>query len=110
MKIEKGIVHAYSLEECKRFNDIFEEVQQIDVEFVKDALLHRLNWDREYERMFYKIEVQYAELSQMEEDVYKIYGIAYAISDKLIAKIRFNLDINDFYKNTVEIEKRFEEV
>ena len=110
MKIEKGIVQVHSLEECKRFNDIFEEVQQIDAEFVKKALLYSLNNDREYESMFYRIEIQYAEINHMEEDAYKIYGFGYAFSDKLIVKIRFNFDINDFFKNTVEIEKRFEEV
>ena len=110
MKVEIGIVHAYSLEEFKRFNVIFKEVEQIDERFVNKALLHSLNFDREYERLFYRIEIRYAEINHMEEDAYKIYGFGYAFSDKLIVKIKFNFDINDFYKNTVEIEKRFEEV
>lgn len=110
MKIERGTVRACSLEESKRLNVLFEEVQQIDEKGVKQGLLYSLNCDRKFETGFYRIDIQYAELSHMEEDVYKVYGFGYAFSYKLIAKIRFNFDVNDFYKNTVEIEKRFEEV
>ena len=110
MKIERGMVRAYSLKESKRLNVLFEEVQQIDEEGVKNALLCSLNCGREFERMFYRVEIQYAELSNTEEGVFKIYGFGYAFSDKLIVKIRFNFDANDFYKNSVEIKKRFAEV
>lgn len=110
MKIERGTVRAWSLEESKRFNIFFEEVQQIDEKGVKDALLYRLNCNSDLEKMFYRIEIEYAELNRIEEVFYKIYGFGYAFSDKLIVKIRFNFDVNDFYKNSVEIEKRFEEV
>lgn len=110
MKIEKGMVRAFSLEESKWLNVFFEEVQQIDEKGVEGALLCSLNWDCQHESMFYRIDIRYAELNHMEEDAYKIYGFGYAFSDKLIVKIRFNFDVNDFYKNTVEIEKRFEEV
>lgn len=110
MKIERGMVHAYSLEESKRFNVIFEEVQQIDAHDVKGVLLYRLNCDREFKEMFYKIDIEYAEINQIEEGGYEIYGFGYAFSGKLIAKIRFNFDVNDFNKNSVEIEKRFAEV
>lgn len=110
MKIERGMVRAYSLKESKRLNVLFEEVQQIDEEGVKNALLCSLNCGREFEGMFYRLEIQYAELSNMEEGVFKIYGFGYAFCDKLIVKIRFNFDVNDFYKNTVEIEKRFVEI
>lgn len=110
MKIERGIVRACSLEESKKFNVFFEEVQQIDEKGVKDGLMRSLNCDLGFEKMFYRIEIDYAGISRMEEDVYEIYGNGYAFSDKLIAKIRFNFDVNDFYKNSVEIVKRFEEV
>lgn len=110
MKIERGMVRACSLEESKRLNVFFEEVQQIDEKSVKDALLCSLNFDRGFESMFYRVEIQYAELNHMEEDAYKIYGFGYAFSDKSVVKIRFNFDVNNFYKNSVEIEKRFEEV
>lgn len=110
MKIERGMVRAYSLEESKRLNVLFEEVQQIDEEGVKNALLCSLNCEREFERMFYRVNIQYAELNHIEEGVFKIYGFGYAFSGKLIAKIRFNFDVNDFNKNSVEIEKRFAEV
>lgn len=110
MEIKRGIVCVRSLEESKRFNAFLEEVQQIDEKGVKDALLYRLNCDRDFDRMFYNIDMQYAEVNQMEEDVFKIYGFGYAFSDKMIVKIKFIFDVNDFYKNSVEIEKRFEEV
>lgn len=107
MKIEKGTLRAWSLEESKRFNIFFEEVQQIDEKGVKDALLCTLNHDDGYERMFYRIDIDYAELSNVEEGFFKIYGFGYAFSDKLIVKINFNFDVNDFCKNTVQIGKRF---
>ena len=110
MKIERGMVCARSLEESKRLNVFFEEVQHIDEKGVETGLLYSLNCGRDFDEMFYRVDIRYAELSQTEEGVFKIYGTGYAFSDKLIAKIRFNFDINDFYKNTVEIEKRFEEV
>ena len=110
MKIERGPARTCSLEESKKLNVFFEEVQQIDEKSVKDALLCSLNYGRELEKMFYKIAIDYAELSHMEEDVYRIYGFGYAFSDKLIVKIIFNFDVNDFYKNSVKIEKRFAEV
>lgn len=110
MKIKRGIVSLRSLEETKRFNVFFEELQQIDVEGVEDALLYRLNCDCDFKRMFYNIDVQHAEVNQMEGDDFKIYGFGYAFSDKMVVKIKFIFDVNDFYKNSVEIEKRFEEV
>lgn len=109
MKIEKGLVYAHLLEESKRFNAIFEEVQQIDERFVNNALLYSLNCDREYDEMFFKIEIQYAELCLIEDD-YKIYGFAYAFSKKTIVKFDFNMDVNDFYRNSFEIRKTYEEV
>lgn len=110
MKIERGTLRAFSLEESKRLNVFFEEVQQIDEKGVKDALLRSLNRDVDFERMFYRVDIRYAELSNVEEGFFKIYGFGYAFSDKLIVKINFNFDVNDFCKNSVEIEKRFEEV
>lgn len=110
MKIGRGMMHARSLEESKRFNVFFEEAQQIDEKGVKDGLLYSLNCERGSKRKFWRIEIEHAEISYMGEDVYKIYGFGYAFSDKLIVKIRFNFDVNDFYKNSVEIVKRFEEV
>lgn len=110
MKIERGMMRACSLEESKKLNVFFEEVQQIDERGVEDALLCSLNCGREFGRMFYRIDMQHAEISHMEEGVFKIYGFGYAFSDKLIVKIGFNFDVNDFYKNSVEIVKRFAEV
>ncbi len=109
MKIERGMLRACSLEESKRLNVLFEEVQQIDEKGVKDGLLCSLNCGREFDRMYYKIAIDYAELNNI-EDVYKVYGFGYAFSDKMVAKIRFKFDVDDFYKNSVEIEKTFEEV
>lgn len=110
MKIERGMLRARSLEESKRLNVFFEEVQQIDEKGVENGLLCSLNCGREFKRMFYRVDIRYAELSHIEEGVFKIYGCGYAFSDKLIVKIRFNFDVNDFHKNSVEIEKRFAEV
>lgn len=107
MKIERGMLRAFSLEESKRVNVFFEEVQQIDEKGVKDALLYSLNRDVDFEGMFYRIDIDYAELSNVEEGLFKIYGFGYAFSDKLIVKINFNFDVNDFCKNTVQIGKRF---
>ena len=110
MKIERGMVRARSLEESKRLNVFFEKVQQIDEKGVEAGLLFSLNRRRGFDDMFYRIDIRYAELSNVEEGCFKIYGYGYAFSDNLIVKIRFNFDVNDFFKNTVEIEKRFEEV
>ena len=110
MKIERGMVRANSLEESKRLNVFFEEVQQIDGKSVENALLYSLNRDDDFETLFYKIDIHYAELSDVKEGFFKIYGSGYAFSNKLIVKIDFNFDVNDFCRNSVEIVKRYVKV
>ena len=110
MEVKRGIVTPKSMEESKNFNKFFEEVQQIDEKGVRYALMYRLNAGRDFNKLFYKIIIEHAELNETLPGEYSVNGFGYALSEETILKIKFVFDVNDFYKNSVEIEKRFEEV